>query len=99
MATRTIIFQSDQCESFLKIERRASVRYPSEQDMSCQVGTIWLGRVLNISRIGIGFTTNREFWPGRTLIVDLSDDSKGSSLRLPARVVHATPKRKNRWVI
>jgi hypothetical protein len=58
-----------------------------------------LGRVLTISRTGIGFTTNRQFWPGRILIVDLSDDSKGISLRLPVRVIHATPKKKNRWLI
>jgi hypothetical protein len=108
MVIWTLIFQSEQSQGLLKIERRISVRYPSKQDMTCQptvclsnneVGTIWLGRVLNISPSGIGFTTSRPFGPGRMLIVDLSDESKGTSLRRPARVVPAIRKTKNRWII
>lgn len=108
MALQTIIYLREDCPTSLRTERRAAVRYPSEQDMTCQpatcfskneVGTTWLGTVRDISLTGIGFTTSREFAPGRILILELSDAAKGIALRLPARVVHATPKRKNRWMI
>src|SRR5262249_28305277 len=84
------------------------VRYPSEHDMNCrpaisfgkhEIGTTWLGAVRNISLTGIGFTTSREFDPGRVLIIEVSDDLTGITLRLSARVVHARPKRKQRWMI
>jgi hypothetical protein len=108
MAEQTILCDTRHLKKRLDIERRESSRFPSEQDLSCQpavclhrseVGTTWLGRVVDISQTGIGFGTSRWFAPGTILSIALSDEHKGILLRLPARVVHAMPKRKSRWMI
>lgn len=108
MAEETILCDTRHLKQRLGTERRSSSRFPGEQDLTCQpavclhrseVGTTWLGRVVDISRTGIGFATSRWFAPGTVLSIMLSDESKGLLLRMPARVVHAMPKRKSRWMI
>jgi hypothetical protein len=91
----------------LKIERRAWLRFPSEQDIVCQPAAsrpqgepevAWLGTVQDVSPAGIGLSMSRRFEPGVELIIELSAKGKGS-LHLPVRVVHATPGEKGRWII
>jgi hypothetical protein len=108
MALQTIVFQLEHRKKVCKSERRARLRYPSEHDMNCRPaislskndqGTTWLGRVLDVSLTGIGFSTSRPFAPGTVLLLDLSDERDGISLCVPARVVHTAPKSKMRWII
>jgi hypothetical protein len=108
MAEQTILCDTRHLKKFLGTERRSSSRFASEQDLSCQpavclnkneVGTTWLGKVVDLSATGIGFATSRWFAPGTVLSIALSDEPRGISLRVPARVVHATAKRKSRWMI
>jgi hypothetical protein len=108
MALQTIVFRIEHEDSGRKTERRAQTRYPSEHDMNCRpaislsrndIGTTWLGRVLDISLTGIGLTTSRPFAPGTVLLIDLSAEPDTGLLGVPARVVHTTPKSKMRWNI
>jgi hypothetical protein len=108
MALQTIAFRIEDQQAAPKTERRVQMRYPSQQDMNCrpavslsrsELGTTWLGKVLDISLTGIGFSTSRPFAPGTVLLIELSSDPDGSPLCVPARVVHTAPKRKMRWII
>ena len=94
-------------KTLLKIERRAWLRFPSEQDIVCyQVArrpegepeVAWLGNVRDVSPVGIGLNVSRWFEPGAELIVELPVKAKGA-VHLPVWVVHATPDRKGRWII
>jgi hypothetical protein len=108
MALQTIVFRMEDRQTACETERRARMRYPNVHDMNCRpanslsrndFGTRWLGRVLDVSLTGIGFSTSRPFAPGTILLIDLSDEPNGVSLCVPARVVHTTPKSKMRWNI
>jgi hypothetical protein len=108
MASQTIVLRLEHPQSLQKTERRAGARYPSEHDMNCRpamslnkhdIGTTWLGRVLDVSLTGIGFTTSRGFAPETVLLIDLADEPRRVSRRLLARVIYARPKSKMRWII
>jgi c-di-GMP-binding flagellar brake protein YcgR len=94
-------------KTLLKIERRAWLRLPTEQDVICHPVTsgpqrtpelAWLGKVRDVSLGGIGLTINRRFEPGIELIVELSVKPRGV-LNIPVRVVHATSDKKGLWII
>jgi PilZ domain len=107
MAEQTIPFQTGDSETCLKIERRAWIRFAREQDITCQpvtplstqpASTAWMGRVRDVSPVGIGLSMSRRFEPGSALIVELATGPDGV-LGLPARVVHATLEKNGRWII
>jgi hypothetical protein len=90
-----------------KIERRAWLRLPNEQDAIChsvasgperEPELAWSGKVRDISPAGIGLSMSRRFEPGLELVVELSVKPDASVL-LPVRVVHATPDQKGLWII
>jgi hypothetical protein len=94
-------------KAVLKIERRAWLRFPGEQDIACEPVAsrpdgepqiAWLGNVRDVSPAGIGLSMTRRFEPGVELIVELSVKGK-ETLHLPVRVVHVTPDTKRRWII
>jgi hypothetical protein len=94
-------------KTFLKIERRAWLRFPSEQDILClpvagrpigEPEVAWMGKVRDVSPAGIGLSMSRPFEPGAELIIELSVKAKGT-LDLPVRVIHATPDEKGLWII
>jgi hypothetical protein len=60
--------------------------------------TALFGTIRNVSSAGIALSTSRSFDPGTELVIELSAKRK-SVLRLPVRVVHATPEKEGRWVI
>ena len=108
MALQTIVFRMEREDAVRTTDRRARTRYPSKHDMNCRpaislsrkdIGTTWLGRVLDISLTGIGLSTGRPFEPGTVLLIDLSDEPDKGLLGVPARVVHMMPKSKMRWNI
>jgi PilZ domain len=91
----------------LKIEWRASLRFPNEQDIICHPVTIgpqgkpertWLGKVRDLSPTGIGLSMSQRFAPGAQLIAELSVKS-AATLLLAVRVVHATQDKNGLWII
>jgi PilZ domain len=106
MAEPTILFQAGHPKNDPTMERRAWVRFPSDQEISCQqpttanrrtADTAWLGRVRDISVEGISLSINRWFERGTMLIVELS--AKAEELHHLVRVAHAAPERKGHWIV
>jgi len=98
MAEQTLPSQAEHLKQWLRAERRAWVRLPSDQEICCQpmenltaeeAKTGWLGRVRDVSPGGIALILNRRFQPGTMLVVDLSTKAE-ETRRLPVRVVHST---------
>jgi hypothetical protein len=108
MAEQTVPFQTGPSKQVANTERRAWVRLPRNHDVCCQspisvskdeAETAWLGRVRDISPCGIGLIMSRPFEPETVLIIELSAKPQGGACPLTARVVHATPETKGRWII
>ena len=94
-------------KSLVRIDRRAWLRFPSEQDILClpvasrpegEPEVAWLGKVQNVSPAGIGLSMSRRFEPGAELIVEVSTNAD-ETFSLPVRVVHATADKKGGWII
>ena len=107
MAEPTVSFQAKRANSGPMLERRAWVRCASDREASCQprhaatmedVETNWPGIIRDASPGGIGLILKRRFEPGTVLSVEVAVKPEGRCSFL-ARVVHATPYRKGRWVI
>ena len=107
MAEQTIPFQTANPETCVKIDRRACVRFASQQAITCQpatpvsthpASTAWMGTVRDVSPAGVGLTMNRRFEPGSALIVELSTGHDGI-VRRRVRVAHATLENNGRWII
>src|SRR5262249_5500176 len=90
----------------LKTERRAWIRFPSKPGISSQpltankkdVDTACLGMVRDVSPTGIRLRMIQRLNPGAALILELSAEPN-EVLRLPVRVVHATPEANGHWII
>jgi hypothetical protein len=86
-------------------ERRGSFRTPYQHKALCQVPTLppgdpWLlGISQDLSLTGIGFLLHRRFDPGTLLTIELERGKKDSWGRLPARVVHSTPRGYGNWML
>lgn len=84
-----------------RTERRAWIRFRSEQEISCQpdeVNTAWLGKVQDVSPGGIALILRRRFEPGASLSIELTTQGDWPR-RLVARVVHATQEMDGRWIV
>ena len=107
MAEQTFPCQTANLETSRKIDRRAWVRFPKNEEVWCQavggsvkenLDTAWMGRVRDISRGGMGLSLSQRFEPGTALLVELSERPK--VLRnLLVHVAHATEDKKGRWII
>ena len=76
-------------------ERRAYVRLACDLDATCRLAdgyreVGWHGKVLNISRGGIGLLTSHRFRLGTELAIDLRDRTDAVVRTVRVRVVHAT---------
>jgi hypothetical protein len=86
-------------------ERRATVRYPSQQEGSCRcVGGErryrWQGRVCDISVGGIGLVLPRRFEPGTVLTVELlGADRRAPGRFFVVRVAHVQKDAPRRWLL
>src|SRR5439155_19926880 len=89
-------------------ERRAWVRFPSDQEVCCQpiasrgaadseMG--WMGRVRDVSLGGIALILKRRFEPNTVLTVDLSTKSGEASCCQLVRVVRVTPGTNGCWIV
>jgi hypothetical protein len=105
MAEQTTLLNTER--TVLGTERRVWVRFANTQDMSGRSvtslikdegDTAWFGLIRNVSPTGIALIISRRFELGSALILELSTKPEGN-LRLPVRVVHATPDKKGRWLI
>jgi hypothetical protein len=72
-------------------ERRAWVRYTSERDTTCQPlaagnGLSWEGKLLNVSRAGLGLLLNRRFEVGTLLTVEVLGSNGQPGGNMLARV-------------
>ena len=88
--------------SALVVERRAAIRYASEQSASCALGhsarRAW-GRIRDISLLGVGLLLDREIAPGTRIVVELARRKPSTPLRLLARVVHCQQQSNTTWHI
>ena len=94
-------------KTLLKIERRAWLRFPNEQDIIChpvssgpegEPELAWLGKIRDVSPAGIGLSMSRRFEPEAELIAELSV-KPDAILLVPVRVVQATPDKNGLWII
>ena len=100
MAEQTIPSQKEHKDT-AKTQRRAWLRFRSEQDVACnaeEANTGWLGRVRDISSGGIALVSKRRFEPATVLMVEL-ETGAGWPRRLFIQVIHATQEREDRWII
>jgi hypothetical protein len=107
MADQTMSVQTGDPKNGPATERRAWVRFRSDQDIICQqsmncpqeeANTGWLGRVLDVSVSGIAMNLRRRFPPGTALNVELATKADGSR-RFAVKVVRATQELNGRWII
>jgi len=86
----------------LHIERRAAIRYQSNHEASCAIGSeaqqAW-GRVKDISVQGVGLLLDREIKPGTRLVVDIHSKIHPLPMRVPAHVVRCEKHSSTTWVI
>ena len=91
----------------VKIEWRACLRFPNQQDVICHPVTVgpqgkpertWSGKVRDLSAAGIGLSMSQCFELGAELIAELSA-KPNATLLLPVRVVHATQDKNGLWLI
>jgi PilZ domain len=85
-----------------RTERRAWVRFPSDQEISCEpvgANAFWLGRVRDASRGGIALIVPRQFHPGTILSVELLLIKADGPRRLVVRVVRARQETNGWWLI
>jgi hypothetical protein len=86
----------------LQVERRAAIRYASEEDASCALGhqapRAW-GRVRDISALGIGLLVDREIIAGTRLMVEIAQKKPSIALRALGRVVHCRQQSETTWAI
>jgi hypothetical protein len=107
MAEQVLPVQTENAKNGSSTERRAWVRFRSEQDIICQrdimcqqeeANTGWLGRVQDVSVSGIALDLRRRFQPGTALNIELASKADGSR-RFVVHVVHATQQLNGRWVM
>jgi hypothetical protein len=100
MAEDAISVPSEEAKHRTQTERRAWVRLPTNQAVSCQhldgstSDTGWLGKPINISPGGLALLLSRRFEAGTLLVVEFP------KLRtLGVRVVHAKPENDTCWIL
>jgi hypothetical protein len=98
--------RAKQARRLARDERRAWVRYASDQETFCQPRTVrgedelwWQGRVHNLSAGGIGLILSRRFEPGTVLTIEVQDSPARSALQLLGRVIHATVRPGAGWLV
>ena len=55
--------------------------------------------ICNLSRRGIGLNLNQALEAGTTLIIKLKSSVNNKAIKVPARVIHATPEADGTWRI
>jgi hypothetical protein len=104
MAKRTISVAAEHGKKQPMAERRAWVRFSSNQQASCRPMSLateelgWPGEIRDVSQGGIALILSRRFEPGAVLVVELSSKA-GESCRHIVRVIHATPETNGRWIV
>jgi serine/threonine protein kinase len=85
-------------------DHRATVRYPSGKDSSCQPLSAekevrWTAKVQDISAYGVGLVMSRRFEPRTVLALELAVPDEGPSHRLFVRVARVKALSARRWLL
>lgn len=85
-------------------ERRRSVRHPCSFRTSCQPISLLEAHtvpvfVRDISTGGIGLVSRAPVPPGTFFAIELQNNTGGESLRLRARIIHATRQDERSWLL
>jgi hypothetical protein len=110
MAEHSVPVSRGQAKHKPQKERRAWVRRPVNQEIACQpivapaVGdsdTYWLGKLRDISLVGVGVLLSHRVEPGTVLIVQLlaGKTARGTMNPMPVQVMHATEQKKGLWIM
>jgi hypothetical protein len=108
MLEQTLSFEAERPKNEPKAERRAWVRFGTEQEVCCLPATTssggesemaWLAIVQDVSPCGIGLLVRQRFEPGTLLTLELSARFDEVTRPLPVRVVHAAQESKSLWTI
>lgn len=86
----------------LSAERRAVVRYPVHQGLSCHLNPSMRGLILtavirDISVHGIGLLIGTQLASGLQVMIDVGTCVSDHSHAIPARVAHCTVEPDGRW--
>lgn len=87
------------------LDRRARIRHQAQLETYCQPGEgtlegFWrIGRVQDLSQIGLGLVMSRRFEPGTVLTVELQSLDQALTRTIQARVVHASAQGPNQWLL
>ena len=108
MPKQTIPVRNGHTKHRPKTERRTWVRSRKEEEVvwcqpasasaNTELDSAWLGKVRDISTVGIGLSMRWRFEPGSALIVELAA-GPDHVMRVPVHVIHATPEGNERWII
>ncbi len=87
-----------------ELDRRVTVRYASNHQGRCSspsAGDVpcWSAKVRDVSTRGIGLIFNCMLSPGTPLTVEIDSPDQEIALKLPARVIHATPLSPEEWLV
>jgi hypothetical protein len=87
-----------------RTDRRATVRYPSEQEGACQpfggdTELRWSAKIQNVSADGLGLVLNRRFEPRTLLLVELRGTGQTAARLLLVRVVRAQKVSARAWMV
>jgi hypothetical protein len=85
-----------------KPERRAVVRHPCTQTITCSVFPSYErfgAQVQDISAHGIGMVMTRAFKPDTLLIIEMARSDRPSGIAIPSRVTQCTRLGKAYWSI
>ena len=89
----------------LEDERRARVRYPSQQRTLCQADSaqthdLWLmGRIRELSESGLSLHMARRFDAGDVISIEPIQGMADSARVIQARVIHVRQDSKGGWVL
>jgi hypothetical protein len=101
-SSKRTVSETREGPSLLGIERRAAIRYASEQGASCALGhkaaRAW-GRLRDISALGAGLLLARQINPGTRLVIEMARKKPTTPLRVLARVVHCQQQSDTTWII
>jgi hypothetical protein len=89
-----------------RVECRAWERQPCDLRTACQPIAAsrghelsWPAKIRDLSPGGVGLVIERRFEPGVILFLELTSTTSGSPETLMARVIHATPLARHRWLL
>jgi hypothetical protein len=100
---RKAVPHSNEQASAVEAERRASVRFATSRDASCnpisaRAATLPV-LIRDVSTGGIGLLATRRFERGTLLVIEVPDEEEATPSPMVARVVHVTLRDDGYWLL